>query len=164
MPVALQETLNFSTTPAGGGGGEHSPTPVTKASYLNNNNITTTKSHSQNITINEEANNNQSEVPIYDIRSSKDGFNLREDILSGLQVPEGHEKTLPTMLLYDSAGLKEFERITYAEEYYLTNAEIQVLETHAEQIAQRIEDGGILVELGSGYVCWISPPVPWKLF
>lgn len=35
--------------------------------------------------------------------------------------------------------------------YYLTNAEIQVLETYADSIAQRIAPGSVVVELGSGY-------------
>lgn len=35
--------------------------------------------------------------------------------------------------------------------YYLTNAEIEVLETYAEKIAERIPTGSIVVELGSGY-------------
>ena len=49
-------------------------------------------------------------------------------------------------------GLKLFEQITYLDEYYLTNAEIEVLETHADAIARRIPEGSRLVELGSGYV------------
>jgi len=36
--------------------------------------------------------------------------------------------------------------------YYLTNAEIEILETYAEQIARRVQPGSVLVELGSGYV------------
>ena len=36
--------------------------------------------------------------------------------------------------------------------YYLTNAEIEVLESYAEQIARRVQSGSVLVELGSGYV------------
>jgi L-histidine Nalpha-methyltransferase / hercynylcysteine S-oxide synthase len=48
------------------------------------------------------------------------------------------------------AGLKLFEDITYLDEYYLTNAEIEVLEKHARDIAERIPGGSRLVELGSG--------------
>lgn len=57
---------------------------------------------------------------------------------------------MPTMLLYSAEGLKLFEEITYLEEYYLTNMEIAILEKHAESMAERIEDGSVLVELGSG--------------
>lgn len=55
------------------------------------------------------------------------------------------------MLLYDEAGLKLFEQITYLDEYYLTNAEIEVLERHADAIAERIPLDALVVELGSGY-------------
>ena len=63
----------------------------------------------------------------------------------------GQEKKMPTMLLYDEQGLKLFEDITYLDEYYLTNAEIEVLETHANEIVQHVQPGSQLVELGSGY-------------
>lgn len=90
-------------------------------------------------------------VEIHDIRVSKAGLSnsLRENILAGLQNETG-KKTLPTLLLYNERGLKIFEEITYMDEYYLTNTEIAVLERYAENIAERIEDGGIVVELGSG--------------
>ncbi|KAF2240140.1 hypothetical protein EV356DRAFT_438136 [Viridothelium virens] len=90
------------------------------------------------------------EVSIIDIRRETTERSLREEILSGLGAPNGMEKKLPTMLLYDEAGLRLFEKITYLEEYYLTNAEIEVLTMYAEQIAQRIPEGSMVVELGSG--------------
>nr|POE72323.1 ergothioneine biosynthesis protein 1 [Quercus suber] len=90
---------------------------------------------------------------IIDIRSDAAGFELKQEIFAGLKEKNGKpraEKTLPTLLLYDDAGLKLFERITYLEQYYLTRAEIEVLEKHAESIAQRIPNNAMLVELGSG--------------
>lgn len=48
-------------------------------------------------------------------------------------------------------GLKLFEAITYLDEYYLTNAEIATLQTHANAIAARLPENARLVELGSGY-------------
>jgi L-histidine Nalpha-methyltransferase / hercynylcysteine S-oxide synthase len=47
-------------------------------------------------------------------------------------------------------GLKLFEDITYLDEYYPTNAEIEALTLHANEIVARIPDGVRLVELGSG--------------
>lgn len=47
-------------------------------------------------------------------------------------------------------GLKLFEDITYLKDYYLTNAEIEALTTHADAIAQHIPAGARLIELGSG--------------
>jgi uncharacterized SAM-dependent methyltransferase len=87
---------------------------------------------------------------IIDIRRDSEEHSIFEDIKQGLRPSDGGEKTLPTLLLYDEAGLKLFEKITYLEEYYLTNAEIEVLEKHAERIAERIKPGSIVVELGSG--------------
>lgn len=47
--------------------------------------------------------------------------------------------------------MKLFEDITYLDEYYLTNAEIETLETHAGEIVARFPNNARLVELGSGY-------------
>lgn len=87
---------------------------------------------------------------IIDIRRDHEEISLAEEIRSGLQPANGGEKRLPTLLLYDEAGLKLFEDITYLEEYYLTNAEINVLEQQAEEIARNVAPDSILLELGSG--------------
>jgi len=49
-------------------------------------------------------------------------------------------------------GLKLFEDITYLDEYYLTNAEIDALTRHANAIIEHIPAGARLIELGSGCV------------
>lgn len=87
---------------------------------------------------------------IIDIRAGKTKLDILRDIKNGLRPQNGGEKTLPTLLLYDEAGLRLFEKITYLEEYYLTNAEIEVLEAYADRIAERIRPGSVVVELGSG--------------
>ena len=87
---------------------------------------------------------------IIDIRSSKIEHSLRTELLDKLQPSPGQEKQMPTMLLYDERGLKLFEEITYLGEYYLTNAELEVLRENAEAIAQRIRPGSVMLELGSG--------------
>ena len=87
---------------------------------------------------------------IIDIRSDTAGIELTKLIREGLNVAKGNEKTLPTLLLYDESGLKIFEKITYLKEYYLTNDEIEVLSSHATEIAARISQDAMLVELGSG--------------
>lgn len=48
--------------------------------------------------------------------------------------------------------MKIFEEITYLEEYYLTNAEIDVLQKYSERIVEHVPEGAQLIELGSGYV------------
>ncbi|KAF2121345.1 C-type lectin protein [Lophiotrema nucula] len=89
-------------------------------------------------------------TPIIDIRVGPTEFDILQDIKKGLRPENGGEKRLPTLLLYDEAGLRWFEKITYLDEYYLTNAEIEVLEKYADDIAQRIQAGSVVVELGSG--------------
>ena len=87
---------------------------------------------------------------IIDIRSDTAGINLKQEITAGLNVKDGEDKTLPTLLLYDDKGLKLFEKITYLDQYYLTGNEIQVLTEHADKMAERIPNGALVVELGSG--------------
>ena len=84
---------------------------------------------------------------IIDIRSDTAGIELKKEILAGLQSTSGEGKTLPTLLLYNEEGLKLFEKITYLDEYYLTGEEIEVLETYADRIAERIPAGARVVEL-----------------
>lgn len=85
---------------------------------------------------------------ITDIRSST-VVDLRESIVASLkQVPP----SLPTLILYDERGLKLFEKITYLDQYYLTNCEISILKSKSDEIVKRLglKNGGIVVELGSG--------------
>ncbi|KAK6957405.1 Ergothioneine biosynthesis protein 1 [Daldinia eschscholtzii] len=88
-------------------------------------------------------------IDITDIRQAAVDFNLKEEIHKLLRPQEGPRK-LPTLLLYDEKGLQLFEEITYLEEYYLTNYEIQVLRRSATAIARSIPSGSLLLELGSG--------------
>ena len=90
-------------------------------------------------------------VSIIDIRRQGLGVSLVDEIRDQLRPGKGKEKRLPTLLLYDERGLKIFEDITYLDEYYLTNAEIEVLTTHAAEFAKSISEGSMVVELGSGY-------------
>jgi EasF-like predicted methyltransferase len=87
---------------------------------------------------------------ITDIRSST-VVDLRKSIVSALRQDP---PTLPTLILYDERGLKLFEKITYLDQYYLTNCEISILKSKSDEIVKRmgLQDGGIVVELGSGYV------------
>lgn len=87
---------------------------------------------------------------ILDIRRNQTS-SLRDELGQKLRGEQGKEKKLPTILLYDERGLKLFEEITYLEEYYLTNAEIEVLNTYSDSIAKEIPHGVQMIELGSGY-------------
>ncbi|GMG43400.1 unnamed protein product [Aspergillus oryzae var. brunneus] len=94
-------------------------------------------------------------VDIVNIFQNDVEFSLVNEIHKGISPPAGVRKSMPTMLLYDANGLKLFEKITYVKEYYLTNAEIEVLETNSRRIVERIPDNAQLLELGSG--CVILP-------
>ena len=88
---------------------------------------------------------------IIDIRRGAIEHSVLEDMMSRLQPGEGKAKQMPTLLLYDELGLKLFEDITYLDEYYLTNAEIDILQRHAADIASRLQPDSMIIELGSGY-------------
>jgi EasF-like predicted methyltransferase len=88
---------------------------------------------------------------IIDIRKGGISMNLSESIRASLQTSTNNcPRSLPSLLLWDEQGLKLFEKITYNPQYYLTNAEIDILETHSKTIAEQIEPGTLLLELGSG--------------
>ncbi|KAE8385965.1 Aldehyde/histidinol dehydrogenase [Aspergillus alliaceus] len=89
-------------------------------------------------------------VDIVNIHQNDVEFSLVNEIHKGISPPAGVRKSMPTMLLYDAEGLKLFEQITYLEEYYLTNAEIEVLKTNSKRIVERIPNNAQLLELGSG--------------
>ncbi|KAL6414597.1 hypothetical protein AUP68_01128 [Ilyonectria robusta] len=86
---------------------------------------------------------------IIDIRGEHVEFNLKEEVISSFNPDEG-PRTLPTLLLYNEKGLQLFEEITYLDEYYLTNYEIEVLKKSSADIARRVPEGSMLIELGSG--------------
>lgn len=88
---------------------------------------------------------------IINIRKGGVSMNLAESTRNGLQDPkDGCSRSLPSLLLWDEQGLKLFEKVTYNQRYYLTNAEIDILEAHSKTLADQIEPGTLLLELGSG--------------
>ena len=75
------------------------------------------------------------------------GAELAADARHGLTDAHKH---LPSKWFYDARGSQLFEDITRLPEYYLTRAETQILENHADAILGTIRPVEI-VELGSGY-------------
>ena len=69
------------------------------------------------------------------------------DVYEGLSKPP---KELPSKYFYDERGSELFEEICSLKEYYLTRAELELMETHIEQICSSIGQNTLLVELGSG--------------
>lgn len=72
---------------------------------------------------------------------------FQEEVLRGLSAPE---KTLPCKYFYDQAGSRLFEEICSLPEYYLTRAELEILERHAPEIANCLGAECVLIEYGSG--------------
>ena len=70
-----------------------------------------------------------------------------QDVLHGLNQPQ---KSLSPKWLYDQTGSALFEKITRLPEYYLTRVETDILRRHADALADYVQPGGALVELGSG--------------
>ncbi|HTT78784.1 MAG TPA: L-histidine N(alpha)-methyltransferase [Stellaceae bacterium] len=81
----------------------------------------------------------------HDLAPGEESF--RDAVFAGLgRTP----KTLPCKFFYDERGSALFEEICLLPEYYLTRAEIAILERHAGAIASEIGPHARLVELGSG--------------
>ncbi|TDZ58608.1 Ergothioneine biosynthesis protein 1 [Colletotrichum trifolii] len=95
------------------------------------------------------------EVDIIDIQRVAVETNLKDDIIAMWNPTNGPRK-LPTLLLYNERGLQLFEDITYLEEYYLTNNEIEVLQNYSTEIAQNIAPESMVIELGSGNLRKVS--------
>ena len=72
---------------------------------------------------------------------------LVADVLRGLQ---GEPKRLSPTYFYDERGSQLFDEICDLPEYYITRTETRILEHHAQEIADRIGENALLVELGSG--------------
>jgi dimethylhistidine N-methyltransferase len=68
-------------------------------------------------------------------------------VFDGLSRPK---KTLPCRFFYDARGSELFEEITRLPEYYPTRTEAQILQTHAGEMVEGFDEGGVLIEFGAG--------------
>jgi len=89
---------------------------------------------------------------VVDIREDKRERSLGEMLRTNLGggVSGQDPPKFPGLLLWDQQGLQLFEAITYSDEYYLTESEIEIFEQHGQEMAQKIAPGTVLIELGSG--------------
>jgi dimethylhistidine N-methyltransferase len=69
------------------------------------------------------------------------------DVRAGLTAPK---KRLSCRYFYDAEGSALFEEICALPEYYLTRAELSILQAHADEIIASCSSDAALVELGSG--------------
>lgn len=74
-------------------------------------------------------------------------WKFQNEILQGFSQ---EQKTLPPKFKYDLRGSELFEEITKQPEYYLTRAEIEILESSAQEIASPPGEKPLLIEYGSG--------------
>ena len=77
--------------------------------------------------------------------TSKETFST--DIINGLKQKQ---KVLHPKYFYNDVGSKLFEQICELEEYYLTRAEIEILESIDKELSSYVIDEYNLIELGSG--------------
>ena len=75
---------------------------------------------------------------------------VRSEVLRGLAVPAGQQKSLPPWLFYDEPGSALFEQITELDEYYLTRAERSIFAERSDEIVACIGRPFTIAELGSG--------------
>jgi dimethylhistidine N-methyltransferase len=79
--------------------------------------------------------------------TSAEDDDFAASVIAGLSKPA---KSLPCRFFYDARGSALFEEITRQPEYYLTEAEISILKTHAREMVASGFEEAILVEFGSG--------------
>ncbi len=75
---------------------------------------------------------------------------FKKEVFEGLTA---FPKYLSSKYIYDAVGDKLFQDIMALPEYYLTNAEFEILSTHTQAIAELFKDsaeGFDLIELGAG--------------
>lgn len=72
---------------------------------------------------------------------------LYQDVIKGLSQ---EQKELPSKYFYDQEGSKLFEKICDVPEYYPTDCEIEIMESHSQEMSELIGRNAQLIELGSG--------------
>lgn len=78
---------------------------------------------------------------------SPEVVSFREAVLRGLALPR---KAIPPKYFYDARGSELFEAICDLPEYYPTRAELEILDRHGPDMAERIGPQAQIVEYGSG--------------
>lgn len=72
---------------------------------------------------------------------------FKEDVLEGLKKSY---KSISSKYFYDERGSELFEKISNLDEYYPTDAEMEILETHSEEISDAVGSNSLIIEFGSG--------------
>jgi len=80
-------------------------------------------------------------------RASSARWTFLRDVIAGLRT---RPKCLPCKYFYDQRGSELFDRICQLDEYYLTRAELALMDQFAPEMGAQIGPGAMLVEYGSG--------------
>jgi dimethylhistidine N-methyltransferase len=72
---------------------------------------------------------------------------IRDELIAGLLAPRA---TASPKYLYDALGSRLFEAICELPEYYPTRTEAEIFDAHAAEIAQSVDAGSTLIDLGAG--------------
>ncbi len=81
------------------------------------------------------------------VRASEALPSFAEEIRQGLKA---EAKSLPCRFLYDDRGSELFDQICDQPEYYVTDCELEILETQDEVLSELVGQARTVVELGSG--------------
>jgi dimethylhistidine N-methyltransferase len=84
-------------------------------------------------------------ISFHDFQPELESF--RDAVFDGLS---RKPKQIPPKFFYDKTGSKLFEAILEQPEYYIPTIERNLLQQHADEFAELIEPGAILIEPGSG--------------
>lgn len=84
-------------------------------------------------------------IRFHEIHSPDNNFSA--DVISGL---EKRPARIPPKYFYDAKGSGLFDQITELAEYYPTRTEIDILKKNADEIADLVGTGSLLVEPGGG--------------
>ncbi|PHH92577.1 hypothetical protein CDD83_6739 [Cordyceps sp. RAO-2017] len=90
--------------------------------------------------------NPQQAMPLQNINKSV-LLDMKECLVAGLQ---STPKTMPSLLLWDSQGLRNFDAWTNAPDYYPKRCEWEILKSHGQDIASQFPASSVIVELGCG--------------
>jgi uncharacterized SAM-dependent methyltransferase len=74
-------------------------------------------------------------------------LDLKECLISCLR---DNPKTMPSLLLWDNQGLKNFDTWTKAQSYYPKRCEWEILTRYGYEIAQHFQRKSVIIELGCG--------------
>ena len=81
---------------------------------------------------------------------TEQGARSGEDLAEILEGLGREKKALSPKFFYDDRGSKLFDRITRLPEYYLTSAELAIMERHVDEMAELVGPQASLIEFGSG--------------